>query len=1003
MKKLTALLAILGLIGLQVAFAQTRSIKGTVTSKEDGMGLPGANVQVKGTTTGTATDFNGTFTLSVPADAKTLVFSSVGYTTTEMPVEDVVNVVLEPESKKIDEVVVIGYQVIKKKDLAGSVSSIKAGSIEKTPLPSFDKAIQGRASGIQVTANNGTPGGGVSVKIRGTGSIAAGTQPLYIIDGVTMFAGDPTSMSTSGNALSSINPSDIETFDILKDAAAASIYGAQAANGVVIITTKKGKEGKTKIDFSISQGVSSRMKEIKVMNSQQWIQLSTEAYEARYGEGYFESDYGYIATYGDPDGDGVARVEDIPTINWQDQVFRNGVVRDIQLSATGGNDKTKFFISGSHNLTQGQIIGTDFTRMTLRANLEHKYNKRVSFENALTLGRTKQHTVPDGGAYANPSRSAFLTVPFNPVYNPDGSYVTQLPAGSYTHNVVMETEYNKREAVLYNVIDNFAVNVDILDGLRFKSSYGLNFLGVEESDFSDPRTIDGSSSRGSVSEGFNKNIIMQTDQTLNYMKTFKEIHSISAVAGFHYEENEASGFSGTGTSVPNYKFQTLGATAIPQSVGGSYTISKLVGIFGRVNYTLLDRYYLTATLRRDGSSRFGQDNKFGLFPAASLAWRISKESFFPQTPVIDDIKLRASYGVTGQSNIGNFASLGLYGIGTEYDGNAGLSPSQLANPKLTWEEVHNYNAGVNFVLFKGVIDFTADFYLKKSKNLLQDQPLPITSGFSSITKNIGEVENKGLEIELNTTNLRLEGFEWRTNFNISFNENKVTKLVNNQDEIKGSGLKVGKPIGIYYITEWAGVNPADGRPMFYDKNHELTYRVLADDAIWTGQPDPKYFGGLTNTFSYKGFELSILFTFQVGAKSINTEKQQFAARSGNTLDRNQYLSVYEDRWTTPGQSTWVPRPMYGSAYFGSPTSFYGYNTRGLESTDFVRLKSLTISYNLPEKATKFLQISNLQVFAQGTNLWTKTNYTGYDPEFSGTDFGVYPQGKSITGGLKVTF
>lgn len=992
-----------------LALAQTVQISGTVTSSEDGTLLPGVSVIAKGTTIGITTGADGKYSIVVPVNTQVLQFSFIGFTTQEVQIagRNRIDVTLVTNLVVMDEVVVVGYGTQKKRDIAGAISSVKADVIEKAPILSFDKAIQGRASGVQVTASTGIPGGNVTMKVRGRTSITAGTQPLYIIDGVPMTTGDNSSLTTSSNSLAGLNPNDIETIDILKDAGSASIYGAQAANGVVLITTKRGKEGKTVFNFSAMKGVNEMIKNFDVLSGPQFVDLTLEAYRNAYGPA--GANYTTLVNnfktrnWLDASGNNIA-----PNYDWVNAVFRKGTVDEYMLSATGGNEKTKFFTSGSYNKTQGQVIGTDFSRATFRTNINHKVSNKLSFETNLGLSTFNQMTQPAAGAYANPSRSAYLIVPTNPIYDansPTGYLESGNMYGGYTNNVVFNAKVNYIHNTTSAVVGSFSGTYKIIEGLTFKTAWNLDYQDILEEQFYDPRSNDGSTVSGRIYQYDTRIINWSTDQTFNYTKLFNNIHNVSAVAGFTYRNSESKSFFGHGTGLPSPQFQLLNAVGTPQSVGASYSNWKLAGFFARVNYTYKDKYIAAFTGRYDGSSRFGANNKYGFFPAAQLAWRISSESFMEALrPVVEDMKLKLSYGVTGNSNIGNYAAVSRYGIGGTYLGSRSLA-RQLGNPDITWETSTSYDGGLTMSLFKGRINLEADYYIRDSKDLLLDRPLPQSTGFASITMNIGSLRNTGFEFQINTFNVKAGDFEWKTDLNFTFQKIEITSLIDTLKDLGDQRNKIGYQPWTSRLRVWAGVNPADGRPMFYDKNQNITYRPVDADYVWQKRgPEPTFFGGISNDISYKGIALSAFFQFSMGNSGINSEAT-FLNRSGNTAERNQYTYVLTDRWTTPGQMTYISRPLYNNTYMGGAISPYTTSTYHYEPLDYIRLKNIELSYTIPSKWTKKIKIDNLQIYAQGSNLWTKTPYKGYDPEFSAADgdFGTYPQSKSYAFGIKMSF
>jgi len=1009
------LLVLIFCAGLQFTYAQNIQVGGTVTSAQDASPIPGASIKIKGTSTGVITNADGKFTISVADKNAVLEISFVGMKTKEVTIgeQTMLNITLEPKVIGLDEVVVIGYQVENRRDITGSIASVTSDLIEKMPAQSIDKLMQGRAAGVQVTSNSGLPGSAVTVRVRGTGSINASNSPLYIIDGIQVNTSDDSRILNSSNPLSALNPNDIESIDILKDAASASIYGAQAANGVVIITTKKGKEGRTKFEFSASRGVNNLIKELDMLNGPEWMELSLEAYE-NYAYIYGRGSSSYVGRYTDliedyeeygliVNPDGTFDYSNVPSYNWANDVFRTGIVEDYQLTASGGNDKTHFFVSGSYNNTQGQVIETDFERFTFRSNLGHKINKKLWFNSNISLSTWKQNNTASATAYANPYRTSMLMVPLNPIYNEDGSYNTNDFIGNYDHNVVMEAIYDIRYGRTNKVLSNFDLNYEIFKDLVFKSSYSVDYQEISERKFYDPRTKSGAAYNGRVTNANTRRENLQTEQVLTYNKTFG-LHKINALAGFSFRHEIYKSDYMAGNGVPSQYFQYVSSTAVPDGVSATESDWKMAGLFSRLGYIYNDKYIVNLTLRRDGSSRFGENSKWGVFPAASVAWRLSSESFMQGLTFIDDMKLKASYGITGNTKgIGYYSWRRLYSAGGVYNGNPAAYPSTIGNADLTWEQNNSFNAGIDYSLFKGRVRGGIDVYHAIRDNLLYSRPLPRTTGYSSRTENVGKVENRGVEFYLHTVNVRTKDFQWSTSFNIAYNENKVLELIDGSDQI-GNTLKVGEPINTYRTQVWAGVNPADGRPMFYDKDGNITYNPKDEDRQWVGSLDPKVIGGLNTDLSYKGFNLGVFFQFQTGGRAYSGDFYR-GARSGSTYDRNQYQSQYDDRWQEPGDITWVAMPIRKNYYYRYNPKIKPYtsSSRNYLYTDYIRLKNISLSYDLPQRYAAKIKLNGVQVYAQATNLWTMTNFLGWDPEFAGSDSGVYPQSKNVTMGVKLSF
>lgn len=979
---------------------QVTTVSGTVVD-ESGLPIIGATIVAEKVEGGTVTDDNGKFELTIPGGTRKikLKVSFIGMTTQEMTITVgmPVTITLREDVTMLSDVVVIGYGTEKKKNIAGAVSNITAEELTKTSVESIQKALQGKVSGVQIITANGTPGGAVSVNIRGRSTFSGGTAPLYIIDGVQMVTGDQsTGIVKSTDVLSTLNPEEIESIDILKDGASASIYGAQAANGVVLITTKKGKEGKTKISVKLSGGMQQIGNKLDLLTASQVAELDLLAMKNRYGVN--SSEYlGRLSQYqgfgwGD---DGFSNAQ---TTDWYDVIYRTAYTSDAQISATGGTAKTKYYLSAAYNKTDGIVKETGFQRGAFRVNLTQELQPWLS------ISTNNNYSIMDQDQYsgvraANPSRVATLVHPANSPYDKNGEFVRDLPYGYYQHNSLQMLNLNEYSGRTTKLITANSLDFKILEGLTFKSSYNADLTTIEEHNFIDPRTREGAKENGSVTTMTGKLINFQTEQVASYNNVFNEIHRISAVGGFSYRHEQYKRHGATGTGVSDPSLHLLGTTAVAKEVSGTFSEWKMASLFARLNYTLKDRYIVTGTIRRDGSSRFGENNKWGIFPSVSAAWRIIEEPFMAQTKIwLSDLKLRASYGITGNSDIGNYTARRWYSSGGAYDNSSAIIPTYIGNPFLTWEKNHSRNLGITTGFLDDRITLEADFYLNDTKDLLYNRTIPATTGFTVIPSNMGGVRNKGIDIMLNTVNVRAGGFEWRSALNLSFTKNEITELQDGLDEL--GGYKVGEAISSLQTYQWAGVNSADGRPMYYDKDGYITYVPKDEDRIWTKPADPTFYGGFNNDFTWKGFTLNVFFQFQRGAVSLWNDKLVLSSYEGDT---NLLSDMYYKHWSQPGDMTWVPKPSYQSAYPGNPRQISEYSTLSYEKTDYIKLKNVSLSYDFPVKWLKGMYISNLQLYVSGYNLWTTTTYPGHDPEFTGGDLGTYPQSRSYTVGLKVDF
>jgi TonB-dependent starch-binding outer membrane protein SusC len=1016
-------------------WAQERTVSGRITSSDDGSSLPGVNVIVKGTTTGAVTDSDGNYTISVPQSGGTLVFSFIGLKSEEIQIggQSQINVQMATDITQLSEVIVTGYASTPKRSVTGSIASIKGDDIENLPLQSFDRALQGRAAGVLVQSNTGIPGGAVTVRIRGQGSLGAGNDPLYIVDGVQMNTRNDANF-TQTNPLSFLNPNDIESMEVLKDAATAAIYGAQAANGVVIITTKKGKKGKTKIDLNYYTGVADQFKQLEVLDTKSWFELRKNMYMNSYVQNGVANETGasYFAlrdmsllpagspnlTYTtannivaannlDPTVLQLGRFDDgtIQTYDWQKEAFRTGKVQNMELSASGGDDKTTFFLSGSYIKQEAIVYPVDFERGTFKASLKNQITDKVSFETNLNLSSFQQNVpfVVAGSSLGSPAFASSTILPFNRIFNEDGTYNTAI-LGVLNQNPVQVANQNSGYNRTNQMVGNIAVNYQIQKNLVWRSTAGLDYRLVQGENYRDPRTPDGAGVRGRGSVQSNWNVNFISFHTLNYNTTINADHNFGGIAGFEYRSETNEGLAGSAIGFPTYQFRTIQSAATPETITGFWTGFKRLGAFGKISYDFRKKYLVEFTGRYDGSSRFGADNLYGFFPSVSAGWIVKEESFLKDVNSISELKIRASYGQTGNDQIGNFDSRGLYGGGVNYAGSPGIRPTQLPNPALRWERNESVNLGLDLGLFNGRVTTAVDVYKRTTKDLLLPQPLPWTSGFDNTTANIGEVVNQGLEIELSTINVERGSFSWRTSFNVSFNQNEITKLYGGLDELPGDpSMRVGEAIGTWYVAPYAGVNPANGRPMWLDINDNITYQPLAADRRVVGDLQPNAFGGLNNTISYKGLELVVFFQYEYG-RTVSDTQVSFLRENGTRLALNALQETADARWTTPGQVTWIP----GAFLNGPPARSSGVTagSANLQDAEYIRLKQVSLSYNIPSNLLSKIRVNSAKIYAQGVNLWTYSDYRGYDPEWNfgvvGTNTaGLIPQSRNYTIGLQI--
>jgi TonB-dependent starch-binding outer membrane protein SusC len=998
--------------------AQDRTISGKVTSSEDGSALPGVSVGVKGSTKGATTGSDGTFKINVSGNS-TLIFSFVGFKKEAVAIgsKTVIDVVLASDASEIDEVVVVGYGTQARRTITGSQASVKGDAIANVPVQTFDRALQGRAAGVQISGANGVPGGQVQVRVRGVGSIKGGTDPLYVVDGVQINTAS-NSAYASTNPLSYLNPNDIENIEILKDAASAAIYGAAAANGVVLVTTKKGKAGKTSISLDVSTGYVEPTKYLDILNTQEFIKARTEAVanaspttDAATVRSTVLGGLRIPTTLTD------AEVAALPTYDWQKDSYVKGTTNNYSFSMNGGTDKTTFYVSGAYNQTDANIRNVDFRGGNLSAKLNNKVSTKLSVDLGITLSSFNQRGTfgsPNGGSFfGSPSFSSPLIFPLNPIYNPDGSYFGTPAAGGlaggFNQNVIQVSDLNKINSRTNQLVGSLGVTYKIIDGLSFRPYASLDYRTINGQDFRDPRTADAFNVKGRIAAQQFERVNVLTNATLIYDKVIKKDHKIGALFGVEYRQDVQENYQTSAEGIPTPQFTTQSSAANPITVFSSWTGFKKAGVFSRISYDFKNKYFLGLTARYDGSSRFGANNLYGFFPGISAGWDLAGENFLKNTTAVSQLKLRVSYGTLGNDQIGNFDSRGLSGGGYNYNALSGIAPESLSNASLRWERNTTSNFALDYGFFNSRVQGSIEYFVRTSSDLLLDQPVPQTSGFSTISNNLGEMQNKGLEFSIKTVNIDKGGFKWITDFNITKIDNKITGLYDTLTVLPGRALdeqiRIGQPFNSIYVAQYAGVNPAIGRPMWYDNAGNIIYRIAGNIDSYSriiGSQIPNLYGGFTNDISYKGFDLSVLFTYEYGRTAFNQQSAFMSENVGRSF--NTLKSVYDNRWTTPGQITDVPRPFNGNVETLASGATAG--SRLYEDASYVRLKTISLGYNIPKSVISKLKLASIRLYVQAYNLYTWTKWSGFDAEWlnlgSGNS-GVVPQPRTVVGGIKLGF
>ena len=1074
LKVLFFLLLLTGFTPLLLTAQTGAAVRGTVRN-DRGEPVAGASVVIKnaarGVTKGAATDTSGTFEFAglPPGKGYSFVVSSVSYNeqtasgydlqegnTTDITIE------LAGREQALSDIVVVGYGTQRRREISGAVVSLRAGDLQDQPVANIEQAIAGKMAGVQVLQNSGAPGGSISVRIRGLNSISAGVDPLYVIDGFPVsndlknLQGSTDLINISGissfqkspNPLSSLNTDDIESIEVLKDASAAAIYGSRASNGVILITTKKGKRsGAPVINYSSYAGIQQVSRKIRMMDAYQWSKLAYDAKNNAYLDavpGASISDNNTVranANYQLPPEilPYLSNTPNLTNTDWQDAIFRSAPIQNHTLSASGGNDKFQYYISGNYFDQRGIVIASGFKRYGVRANLTADLTSKLRVGLNLSPTYAYHDLVNTEGPfiYDGVINNALKASPVFPVYNADGSAaVNYQNTWAYNYSggenpVALATQISDKLEQVRN-LGNIFGEYEIIKGLRLKSTlatdinyFGRNFyrpstLGTYRPIQQGAPTIPKGSSQTAIAKNW------LWENTLNYNLKLADQHKFDFLLGYSSQKNSTSANEVDATNFPNNSVQTLNAGTVN---GGYSTRSEwsLISYIGRVNYNFDDRYLLTASLRRDGSSRFGANNKWGYFPAVSAAWVLTGENFF-KIPVVSEAKLRASYGLTGNFQIANYGSFDLLsannyilgtGTGTSVNG-TGLS--QPANPDLTWEKTAQLNIGLDLAFVNNRIYLSADYYRSRTKDLLLNVPVPLSSGFATALRNVGRVENRGIELNITSHNLTGQ-FRWTTNFNISANKNKVLQLGPSGAPIISDGgvaslfiTRIGSPVGSYYgyvnggvfkdqkeidnYPHYATAKPGDRR--FIDVNGDK--KMDANDRTMIGSYFPDYIAGMTNEFSFRGFDLSIQFQTVQGNEIMNLQRRYLFNLEGNA---NQFIEAlpYWKSPADPGDPNVMRANRVTNANSAQISSFH------VEDGSFVRLRNLSLGYTLGGKMLNN-KIKSLRLYVSAQNLYTWTKYLGYNPEVNarpdnslsqGEDYGSYPLARTITGGINLSF
>lgn len=981
----------------EVLNGKTIVIEKTVTGKvtdEKGGGLPGVSVVVKGTQRGTSTNGEGEFQLDVPDEKAVLVFSFVGYTTQEILVggQSKLAIGLLPDENSLDEVVVVGYGSVKKSDLTGAVGTVKAEALQERPAASLNQGLSGRITGVNVSSNSGRPGGRANIRIRGASSISVSNNPLYVIDGVILNA---VELQNGSTPIDYINPNDIASIEVLKDASSTAIYGARGANGVILVTTKRGTSGGGRVTYDTDFSIGIAPKKLAVLNSREFLAVEDLAYKN--AAKYDPVGWATGTKYTDPKTKRTnpllfdAQGNPLYDTDWQKETFQKAFTQNHQLGLTGGNEKGSFGAFANYRNENGIVRGSWQKRFSGRFVFDSQVKSWLKVGG--TLGYTDQNEKQIdqlGGGGITTMRQALEALPIIPVKYPNGAWASNrdypgMEGGDSPLRVAAERLYYLRTQTM---LGNLYANIRLADGLELKSTIGTNVIN-QRRDYFAAKGLQYISNNGDASVINNRYNSWQFENYLTYNKEFGKIHSLNAMAGLSWQhvdrfENAANtqGFDDT-----YFLYNNLGGGSSPQAPSSFGEAYGLNSYFARVNYGLLNKYLVTFTGRMDGSSKFGSSNQYAFFPSAAVAWRVTEESFMQNVPAVSNLKIRASYGATGNSEIPAYR--GLAGMSTSsviFDGvrNIGTGISRMSNPNLQWEKTQQVDFGLELGLFSNRINFELDLYRRKVNDMLLDAPLPMSSGYTSIFTNVGSMENKGVEFAINSTNIKTEDFSWSTTFNISVNKNKVLELSGGGDILSGNGIiKVGEPVGSFFGRKHLGIwgtneaeqakkyNMLPGDVKYLDLNNDGT--INDNDRTIIGKGIPDGFGTFLNTFQYKAWSLTVDLQYMYGNDVLDRSIHSAEDRQGIA---NSYKTVL-NAWTETNQNSTIAQIRPIAAYYTTNN-----DSHKVTDASFIRGRNLLLAYTFPSSITSKLKLDRLRVYGSVQNFFVVTKYSGYDPEVS---------------------
>jgi len=1027
------------LIATTTMFSQTGSnISGVVYDESGSVPLPGVNIILEDKSLGTTSDFNGIYSLEVH-DSDILVFSYIGYVTKKIIFsgQSKIDVTMEPDVTQLNETVVVGYETIYKNEVIGAVTQLKGTEVQNVPASSVETAFQGKMAGVQVQQNSGQPGSAIQVRVRGFSSIGAGSEPLYIIDGVPVKSGSFGSLAigpdrydgnVGTNALTDLNPNDIESIEVLKDASEAAIYGAKASNGVVLITTKRGAKGPVKFNVNLYTGFQEITNKLPLLDKAGFLQVSEEMLINSGNPSPTRSDLVYTTLPQFQDGN----------TDWQEAIFQAAPVYNFNVSANGGNDDISYAASLGYFNQEGIIVNTGYERVSSRLNLDVKANERLNFGLNMAYSFSYRNGTDEGPRQNGVIYRGLRTVPTLELFDEQenfqqGTLFSPNPR-KVAEESIFDTHTNRTNV-------NIFARYLLAKGLTLRSNFAGDILSLRQDNYY-PGTLAYSNNRESAAS-HSQDIGWINENVLHYKTTFDEGHNLSILGGMSFQRNRTELLVARANNAPTDAVTTVNAGASLLQASSDISSNSLISYFSKAKYNYNGKYLLAASLRSDGSSRFGSGNKFGTFPSFSVGWNVSNEEFWTSS-LINDLKFRASWGQTGNQNIDNFVAQGLYLPGSNYAGIAGIAvaPNGLPNTELTWETTTQTNIGTDLSIFGGRISLSADYWLKDTEDLLFQVALPNTTGYDSFITNVGEVQNKGFDFQIGGVILQKGDFVWNSDFNISFLDNVVKKLPGGNDIQQSerylfggipSILREGESLGAFLLYDFDGVfstsaeaaaagyideislvdggRPVAGDSRWVDKNNDGL--INTQDKFIAGNPIPDFTGGFNNRLAYKGISLEVFFQFSKGSEILNLFRGDL-----HRGYRTNYLEENLRAWKQEGDITNVPRNVLNDPANNSESVVARPSTRILEDGSFLRMKNLTLAYEFSDAFLDRLKLQGIKIYATGSNLLTFTKYTGFDPEVNvaqtnnanqnggfqfGIDRGLYPLSKTISLGINVDF